>query len=275
MLKKQRFKGNITLLALFVLLASALIGVLVSLFMRNFLRYNEEISGYEKANYAAKAGTELWLAMVNSRGIGFSYQISWDNEIMENFSCPFEVKKGECSYKPNFSLEIIWTGISKGLNPHTECTTGNLIEVQPGLSVIIPLFYDPWDKEIKGNLTQAINNNQQSTEQLITIEKEEKKRNFGIASFSNKTYELSMNSWTGNLSDIKGKESNNEAYLIIANPSTTQSQSLCIQSQDTNWISQETVKLISIGNFKDKEIWRETLFSKKLPDFLQGDNYLN
>ena len=51
----KRYEGNITLLALFVLLASALIGMLISLYMKDFLRYSEDILNYERTNYLAKA----------------------------------------------------------------------------------------------------------------------------------------------------------------------------------------------------------------------------
>jgi hypothetical protein len=32
--------------------------------MKNFVRYSDEITSYEKTNYLAKAGTELGLAIV-------------------------------------------------------------------------------------------------------------------------------------------------------------------------------------------------------------------
>jgi hypothetical protein len=32
--------------------------------MKNFIKYSEEISSYEKTSYLAKAGTELGLAIV-------------------------------------------------------------------------------------------------------------------------------------------------------------------------------------------------------------------
>ena len=67
MMKIRRFKGNITILALFVLLGSALLGVLVALYMKNFFKYSEDINNYERVNYLAKAGTELGLAIIGSR----------------------------------------------------------------------------------------------------------------------------------------------------------------------------------------------------------------
>jgi hypothetical protein len=51
----KKFHGNITILTLFILLASALMGVLVALYMKNFIRYSDEITSYEKTSYLAKA----------------------------------------------------------------------------------------------------------------------------------------------------------------------------------------------------------------------------
>ena len=62
-----------------------------------------------------------------------------------------------------------------------------------------------------------------------------------------------------------------EKYLIITNPNLAE-QTLCISNP--NGIPQESVKIISIWYFKDKQLWTETIAKKALPDFLKGDNYL-
>jgi hypothetical protein len=37
--------------------------------MKNFMKYSEEITNYEKSSYMAKAGTELGLAIVGSHNV--------------------------------------------------------------------------------------------------------------------------------------------------------------------------------------------------------------
>lgn len=108
-MRTKKRRGNITLLALFVLLASALIGVLVALFMKYFLRYSDDVLSYEKAHYLAKAGTELGLALVNSRGPGLNFDNTEliDKLCKSNFTCPHKVAEGEeCMFSGCFSLKI-------------------------------------------------------------------------------------------------------------------------------------------------------------------------
>lgn len=276
LMKIKRYAGNITLLALFVLLASALIGVLVTLFMKNFIRYSDDIASYEKANYAGKAWTELALAMIGSRGIGFSFTINSWNAIMDNFSCPFLVEGEEiCPQKPNFSLGISGLALTKSNNPwiSDSCEDEkNYLEVKPWFSVILPLFYDQGDEStIENNLKNNTRSALQSLNGLVMKGKWNWK--FGITAFEGN--QLSLFSWDGEADSIKewnlfnGKES----YLIIANPSLTTSSSLCITRND-GYLPQETVKIVSIGSFKNRQLGTETFATKKLPDFLQGDNYL-
>ena len=60
-------------------------------------------------------------------------------------------------------------------------------------------------------------------------------------------------------------------YFIAANPLTWESQNICIQWWD---IAQETVKIVSIWYYNNRQLWTETLTTKALPSFLQWDNYI-
>ena len=52
-------RGNILIFTIFILFASALIGILVSVMMRDFLKYSNEIAHYHQANALAKSASEL------------------------------------------------------------------------------------------------------------------------------------------------------------------------------------------------------------------------
>lgn len=52
-------KGNILIFTIFILFASALLGILVSIMMRDFLKYSNEIAHYHQANVLAKSASEL------------------------------------------------------------------------------------------------------------------------------------------------------------------------------------------------------------------------
>jgi hypothetical protein len=108
-MKIKRFHGNITILTLFILLSCALMWVLVALYMKNFIRYSDEITSYEKTSYLARAWTELGLAIVWSREVGLVYSIESWNNIKLNFDCPYTVDEWEeCPVDPKFSLSIDW-----------------------------------------------------------------------------------------------------------------------------------------------------------------------
>lgn len=254
----KRFRGNITFLALFVLLASALIGVLVGLFMKNFLRYSDDIATYEKTSYLAKAGTELWLAIVNSRNPGLEYRLESGNDLMKNFSCPYALNENwECSHQPAFSLSI--SGVTNAIE---NCSEEHLIEVWPWLSVILPLFRDAGLETISAGLQAG---QQQPWGDAYTFYGKHDQRKFATVHFSDNMLVLEA---LTSPDQIRWKLN---TYLVIANPHQTV-QSLCLQN--INGIPQEAVKIVSIWYFKDKQLWTETIAKKALPDFLRSDNYL-
>ena len=286
-MKIKRFRGNITFLALFVLLASALIGVLVGLFMKNFLRYSEDITTYEKTSYLAKAGTELWIAIVNSRNPGLEYTLESGSDLMNNFSCPYEKKEGElCTHQPAFSLSLSWLA-----NSFENCSEENLTKVWPWLSVIIPLFKDKGINSANEGLNKRMSEPHEKTFNISSKQNRafvinailwEMGNQFTDDPEKNLSYTSYLDGWTGQwnedkFNDILTKiQSSNygsiiEKYLIITNPNLAE-QTLCISNP--NGIPQESVKIISIWYFKDKQLWTETIAKKALPDFLKGDNYL-
>lgn len=259
-MKIKRFQGNITILALFVLLGSALLGVLVALYMKNFFRYSEDINNYERANYLAKAGTELGLAIIGSREPGLEFTLESGHQFMkENFDCPFLVKEWEdCAFQPAFSLAI--SGLAQELDT---CSENNKIKVWPGLSVIVPLFKDAGITDISEALHVG---SQQARGDPLTFYGETRQRKFATLSLSDQNTLLLEQRTTP--AEIKGKSN---TYLIIANPNLN-TQELCLKSP--NGLPQESVKILSIGFFKDKQLWTETFAKQALPSFLQGDNYL-
>lgn len=271
-MKIKKFHGNITILTLFILLASALMWVLVALYMKNFIRYSDEITSYEKTSYLAKAGTELWLAIVWSREVWLVYSIDSWNAIMWNFECPFPVEEGkECPVDPKFSIDINWLWTN-----YNNCTDTNTVEIKPWLSAIIPLFKDSWltNNDVINALKEWWYTNRLDWhERNITAKGDASPRRFWIVRINNEdTLILRQPVWNNinNIWDANRKDMDH-AYLIAANPSLTDSKKICIKWKE---IPQETVKIISIGYYNGRQLWTETLTTKSLPSFLQWDNYI-
>jgi hypothetical protein len=102
---------------------------------------------------------------------------------------------------------------------------------------------------------------------------------------------LYISNWQGTISNIKDKnpikadvDNWRNPYFIAANPQyadpddqndiLAKTQRICIQ--DNRWwdIAQETVKIVSIWYYNNRQLWTETLTTKALPSFLQWDNYI-
>lgn len=282
----KRYRGNATVLALFILLASSLIWVLVALYMKNFLSYSDEIVSYERTSYLAKAGTELGLAIVWSREPGVEYALT-GGTIMKNFTCPYPmlVDKGGNEYCPKesrFSLKINWLADS-----YNHCDNENMVEVKKGLSLVIPLFRDPQIESVTKMLTHDTNvNGRQRTEEeiwkLIASWSGSKEWNLGEVYIEENNEgtktntELKIKQWkkviTSNIEIYTGSNGSHKyMYLIVANPDYNNSQSICITG---GLIPQETTKIVSIWYYNWRQLGTETFTTKSLPDFLQWDVYL-
>ena len=275
-MKIKKFHGNITILTLFILLSCALMWVLVALYMKNFIRYSDEITSYEKTSYLAKAWTELWLAIVWSREVGLVYSIDSWNLINWNFECPFPVDEWEtCPVESKFSIEIDWLWDS-----YQNCSTEGLKEIKPWLSAIIPLYKDSSDISSISNALKKPNESdldKRNLDWITATSNNEKKWNYWIV-WMNWENTLYISNWQGMASNIKDKnpikadvDNWRNPYFIAANPLTWESQNICIQWWD---IAQETVKIISIWYYNNRQLWTETLATKALPSFLQWDNYI-
>ena len=123
-------KGNILIFTIFILFASALLGVLVSIMMRDFLKYSNEIAHYHQANALAKSASELWFMLIGESKAGFDFEWNGEGLIKANFSCPVEKnEKEECWLPRSFSLKI------KGLKNQISTF------LKPGQSLTLPTFW--------------------------------------------------------------------------------------------------------------------------------------
>ena len=249
-------RGNIILLALFVLFASSLIGLLISMMMRGFLRYSEDIASYQKASYLAKAGAEVWFLLTNTTKANFDYTLGeGDKEnILNNFTCKRKKEENWICTDFNLNLEITWLW-----NSLNNCSKDNRITLSWGQSIIIPAFYATevglwWNWTLK----QVA---------LPTIERDNKWDNDTLKK-TIATYDqnntLTLEEWKEN------EKLNTNSYFILSNTWQATIQ-IC-----PSWpnIPQENIKILSTATFRDKTIWKEYLSTQKLPDFLKSDNYL-
>lgn len=246
-------RGNIILLALFVLFASSLIGLLISMMMRGFLRYSEDIASYQKASYLAKAGAEVWFLLTNTTKANFDYTLGGEEDkknILNNFTCKRE--KEENWICPDFNLNLKITWLWDSLN---NCSNDK-ITLSWGQSIIIPAFY-------ANKVWLWWNQMGQVKISTIAIEWDSNSLKKTIATYDQNNT-LTLKEWEGE------KTSNTNSYFILSN--TWQAAVQICPSWEN--IPQENIKILSTATFRDKTIWKEYLSTQKLPDFLKSDNYL-
>ena len=243
-------RGNIILLALFVLFASSLIGLLISMMMRGFLRYSEDIASYQKASYLAKAGAEVWFLLTNTTKANFDYTLEKEDKksILDNFTCKRE--KEENWICPDFNLNLKITWLWDSLN---NCSNDK-ITLSWGQSIIIPAFYATEVGLLWNQMGQVI---------ISTIKWGGNTLKKTIATYDQNNT-LTLKEWEGE------KTSNTNSYFILSN--TWQAAVQICPSWEN--IPQENIKILSTATFRDKTIWKEYLSTQKLPDFLKSDNYL-
>jgi len=139
--KKDSLKWNISILIIFVLLISGVIGILTMNFIKDMLWYTGDFYNYNKAYYYANAGMELALTEIDNSGIWFSNSVwSGDDIFVNNFECV------GC----DFSLDIEWKTqyLSDKFWLSDECGHDNSFVLQSGWSLVLPLFTQI---EVSGN----------------------------------------------------------------------------------------------------------------------------
>ena len=261
-------RGNIILLALFVLFASSLIGLLISMMMRGFLRYSEDIASYQKASYLAKAGAEIWFLLTNTTKANFDYTLGEEDKknILNNFTCKKE-KNWIC---PDFNLNLqitwLWNSLNTCSNDKLITSNDKLITLSWGQSIIIPAFY-------ANKVWLWWNQMGQVKISTIAIEWDSNSLKKTIATYDQNNT-LTLKEWEEwekwNREKWNGKNSNTNSYFILSN--TWQAAVQICPSWEN--IPQENIKILSTATFRDKTIWKEYLSTQKLPDFLKSDNYL-
>lgn len=132
----KKKSGNISILVIFVLLASSLLGVLSMNYVQQMMKQAATVQSYYKTYYLAKAWVELGLAQIQHRDIGFEYTVNTgDAIIMDNFLC-----------QPNCSITTSLSGMAALLSQkfwqETESGCIHPYLLSGGDSLVIPLFRD-------------------------------------------------------------------------------------------------------------------------------------
>ena len=239
-------KGNILIFTIFILFASALLGILVSIMMRDFLKYSNEIAHYHQANALAKSASELWFMLIGESKAGFDFEWNGEGLIKANFSCPVEKnEKEECWLPRSFSLKI------KGLKNQISTF------LKPGQSLTLPTFW-----HVVGDFKLA---GIQGRTHIPTVDN---------ASDFKHTIVQEDNGETSIVNPETYQQGADNRYYVISNLDITNGKQLNISSDTWSPLFDGIFSMIVEGKYGDKVVSKEYQLNQTLPDFLQSDNYL-
>ena len=239
-------KGNILIFTIFVLFASALLGILVSIMMRDFLKYSNEIAHYHQANALAKSASELWFMLIGESKAGFDFEWNGEGLIKANFSCPVEKnEKEECWLPRSFSLKI------KGLKNQISTF------LKPGQSLTLPTFWHAvGDFKLDGI---------QGRSHIPTVDNPSDFKHTIVQEDNGETSIVNPETY---------QQGADNRYYVISNLDITNGKQLNISSDASSPLFDGIFSMIVEGKYGDKVVSKEYQLNQTLPDFLQSDNYL-
>ena len=241
-------RGNILIFTIFILFASALLGILVSVMMRDFLKYSNEIAHYHQANALAKSASELGFLMIWESRAGFDFKWNGEGLIKANFSCPVEKnEKEECWLPRSFTLEI------NGLKDKISTS------LKAGQSLTLPRFYHTASDFKLTNVTPR----------STTPKLENKDENLKITIIKESDWETQILNSVG----LNDQWADN-TYYILSNLNNADAKKIEVEGWKNSPLFDGTFKMIVEGKYGDKVVSKEYQINQSLPDFLQSDNYL-
>ncbi len=280
-LRNRRLKGNVSLLVIFILLASSVIALLSINQIQRLLTYGNMTFNYFRAFYLAKAWTELGLTEVYYREAWFEQTInSWDAIVTENFWI-------YTGFNTHFTMNISWNFqyLTDDVRYTNECDEENMITLGTGEWIMLSLFIDD-TKLISDslNLTKEANIKQRDNDRIQRLKFENFKTDWDFKYFTFWLFDYDINwnmesifveTWT-DLTTFLDKINNNgikdstRRYLTIKNPwNSNEVVSFCITTNGTNDILiPYSDSLITVrGNYGDMEVWLQSVVKKEVPSW--------
>ena len=271
----RRLKGNVSLLVIFILLASSVIALLSINQIQHLLTYGNMTFNYFRAFYLAKAWTELGLTEVYYREAWFEQNIgSWDAVVVENL-----VWEAYSGFNPYFTMDIQWRFkfLTDDIRHTDKCDDDNKIVLWTWEWIMLSLFTDitEWFDKIF---------NEEST--IKPIDPDDIKKlemdvkwnwlTFWLFAYNPDEYgdysmaKIIVKKWS-DLTDLNYFLSTNiwqvqweRRYLTIKN-SSDKPISFCINRNDNELIPYSDSLITVRGNYWNMEVWLQSIVKKTTP----------
>lgn len=290
-------RWNISILVIFILLASSLLGVLSMNYVQQMMKQSATVNSYYKAYYLSKAWIELGLSTTKHRGVGFGYILYiGDSVARDNFLC-----------WSNCSLSIAISGAASLLSQKfwqgSGCTFPYVLST--GESLIVPLIKDTYSWSMLGIFSPWI-----EYQNLADLFKYDKIQIQNVSSPDRVTFGLLILSWdafydngvyfrtwaltTSSLNDFRTSfesymtqidsyftnyyglsqliENGLKVYFMISNTASVD-QSFCLQTtssplQVASVLPTNTFFIQSQASYKNQNVALDASYAQPIPSFL-------
>lgn len=294
-IKNRRLKGNVSLLVIFVLLASSVIALLSINQIQRLLTYWNMTFNYFRAFYLAKAWTELWLTEVYHREAWFEQTInSWDSIVRENLVWNY------VGFNPYFTMNISWNFLylTDDVRYTNECNDNNKITLANWEWIVLSLFRDGTSWVVNSLTLTNESNIKRLDNNIIKELKIENLTSEGI-NFSDLTLTFwlfdydensdmknivvdqlkhtSLDNFLSKIDSFDRDDRVNRRYFTIKNHLTWgEVVSFCITINDKKLIPYSDSLITVRGNYGDMEVGLQSVVKKQSPSWslnVLGDNY--
>lgn len=266
-IKNKRLKGNISLLIIFILLASSVIALLSINQIQHLLTYWNMTFNYFRAFYIAKAWTELGLTEVYNREAWFKQTISSWDAIVYNLVWIYSW------FNPYFEMNIEsnFDNLTNDVRYTKECSGSNKITLGTWEWIMLSLFTDDKYVTIKDILDPDNNDISPLKDEEIRSLKLNPSNawdfTFWIFDYDDK-YNMNniiVKPWDNLYNFIKNNFiSWTRRYITIKN-SWTDTVEFCVS---WNWKIPYSDFLITVkANYADMEVWLQSVIKKKTPSW--------
>lgn len=276
-IRNKKLKGNVSLLVIFILLASSVISLLSINQIQHLLSYGNMTFNYFRAFYLAKAGTELWLTEVYNRGNGFEHHVESGSAIVA-----WNLLSGYEWFEPHFNMTITgrFTTLTNDIR-NSECNDENKIRLTSWAWIMLSLFNDDTEQSLDKILSgDYIKITKLSDYTQLSLNWNNSELTFALFAYKkdNEWFEymsdIVVHTWTSlssffNKADVTDfitkSNSIDKKYLTIKN-SWTEDVEFCISMNDEP-IPYSDSLITVFWHYGDMEVWLQSIVKKWVPDW--------
>ena len=265
-IRNKKLKGNVSLLVIFVLLASSVISLLSINQIQRLLTYGNMTFNYFRAFYMAKAWTELWLTEVYNSGDGFNHEVLSGSAIVT-----WNLLSGYEWFEPYFNMTITWSfaTLTNDIR-NSECNNENKIRLTSWAWIMLSLFSDD-NKNLNTILSDNIGNKKLWNFHNLSIDTTSSELTFAFFTYNNSGYmtNIVVSTWTNLENFIKNKtiSDGDKWYLTIKNPGTWDEVAEFCITMGGDLIPYSDSLITVFWHYGDMEVWLQSIVKKWVPDW--------